>query len=144
MVLKTGYTKNRLYLQIFLKNRLYLSKVYLFLKKKWYTKNRLYLSKSSKNRLYQYNRYNRFPVIPFNPVREVKATTQGATFSNGTRLQILCFADDIMLISDNPDDLQKMIDVCYNYACHHSFKFSIKKSKIMIIHHKPKNHKNLK
>ena len=25
-------------------------------------------------------------------IREVKATTQGATFSNGTRLQILCFA----------------------------------------------------
>ena len=76
-------------------------------------------------------------------IQEVKSTTQGATFSNGTRLQILCFADDILLISDTPDDLQKMVDVCYNYACRHSFKFSIKKSKIMIIHHKPKKHQNL-
>ena len=76
-------------------------------------------------------------------IREVKSASKGATLADGTRLQILCFADDIMLISDNPTDLQKMIDVCYKYACDHSFKFSIKKSKIMIIHHKPKQHQQL-
>ena len=43
---------------------------------------------------------------------------------------MLGFADDILLISDSPIKLQKLIDVCYNWSVKNGMRFKISKCKV--------------
>ena len=70
-------------------------------------------------------------------------TCEGVQLVNGSRIRLICFADDIVLVSDSQQDLQKMLNICYAYACKHRFVFSTKKSKVLIVHRKPKKHAGL-
>ena len=76
-------------------------------------------------------------------IKEVSTTCDGIQLANGSRIRLICFADDIVLVSDSQQDLQQMLDICYDYACKHRFVFSPKKSKVLIIHRKPKKHAGL-
>ena len=53
----------------------------------------------------------------------------------------LCFADDIMLITDCPKKLQKLITICANWSIRNGMKFNIDKCKVMILNvQNPKEH----
>ena len=45
----------------------------------------------------------------------------------------LCYADDMVLLSPTPQGLQKMIDICAEYACNHDILFNSKKTVCMAI-----------
>ena len=47
-------------------------------------------------------------------------------------IPVLGFADDIVLISDDPRKLQRMIDTCYHWAARNSMSFNIPKCKVMM------------
>jgi hypothetical protein len=42
------------------------------------------------------------------------------------------YVDDIVLLSDSPEDLQSMLDFCQEYADDHSFQFSFQKSQVVV------------
>ena len=56
-------------------------------------------------------------------------------------LNILLFADDIVLIADNPAELQKLLDAAYDYSRKWRFKFNIQKSNVVVFSgaHRPEN-----
>ena len=47
------------------------------------------------------------------------------------KLNILLFADDVILIADSKRDLQKLLDVVYEYSQKWRFKWNCSKSKVM-------------
>ena len=47
-------------------------------------------------------------------------------------LSCLGFADDIMILSENGEDLQKLLNICNDYGREWKMKFSETKCKIMI------------
>ena len=47
-------------------------------------------------------------------------------------VSLLLFADDIVLIAESPQMMQKMLDVVYNYSKKYRFRFNQSKSNIMI------------
>ena len=59
---------------------------------------------------------------------------QGARFSFGKKLSTLAYADDIVLLSSNPKEMQKMLDFCSKYAQENEFEFNIGKCKILKVH----------
>jgi len=48
------------------------------------------------------------------------------------------FADDIVLVAENPRMLQKMLDVVYKYSRRYRFRFNQEKSNVMIFGRKCK------
>ena len=56
-------------------------------------------------------------------------------------VSLLLFADDIVLIAENPEMLQKMLDVVYKYSRKYRFKFNSGKSEIMIFGRKKEKQK---
>ena len=56
---------------------------------------------------------------------------QGTTVG-GVRVKVLLYADDIVLISENAQDLQCMIDICQKFADESSFQFSKEKSHVIV------------
>lgn len=50
----------------------------------------------------------------------------------GTVVKVLLYADDIVLLSDSPTDLQNMIDALYIYCVNWGLRINLDKSKIMI------------
>ncbi len=63
-------------------------------------------------------------------VRDVKSLDSGVEI-NGIKICILLYADDIVLISDCEEDLQKMLDKVYDWSRKWRVKFNIKKSNIL-------------
>jgi hypothetical protein len=51
---------------------------------------------------------------------------------NNFKFKALLYVDDIILISETAEDLQKMLDCCQKYANEHSFQFSMKKSQVVV------------
>ena len=51
---------------------------------------------------------------------------------SATVVSLLLFADDIVLIAENEDMLQKMLDVVYEYSKKYRFCFNRDKSNVMI------------
>ena len=55
------------------------------------------------------------------------------------KISSLCFADDIMLITDSPQKLQNLINVCENWSIQNGMRFKIDKCKVMTLNlKKPK------
>ena len=67
---------------------------------------------------------------------QVKRRFTGARFSFGTSVQILAYADDLVLTSNDPKELQKMLDFVHNFSVENEFEFHGGKSKIMKLHRK--------
>ena len=64
-------------------------------------------------------------------ISEIKKRFVGATFSFGQKLPVLAFADDLVLCSNDPVELQNMLDFCSNFAQQNEFNFNTKKCKIL-------------
>lgn len=67
---------------------------------------------------------------------ELSNTTAGCNLNN-TCLNHLIYADDLTLLAPSVSGLQKLLDICVNYAIEHNITFNTKKSVAMYI--KPKN-----
>ena len=60
---------------------------------------------------------------------------------NGTRLNHLFYADDAVLLASSPTALQKLLDICSNYASLYELKYNSRKTKCMTV--KPYCYKKL-
>ena len=63
----------------------------------------------------------------------------GVKYGENIILSLLLFADDIVLVADNPKMLQKMLDVVFKYSKNYRFRFNQEKSNIMIFGRKGKD-----
>ena len=72
---------------------------------------------------------------------KLKASKLGCNF-NDTNANHLFYADDTVLMASSPSALQKLLDICTEYASKYELKFNAKKTKCMVI--KPKCYKGLK
>ena len=63
-------------------------------------------------------------------VPEVKSVNEGINF-NGTNICILLYADDIVLLSENEEGLQKMLDKVYEWSKKWRIKFNANKSNVL-------------
>ena len=63
-------------------------------------------------------------------VRAVKRVRVTSTLE-GIKLNILLFADDVILLADSRKDLQKLLDAVYEYSQKWRFKWNVLKSKVM-------------
>ena len=55
----------------------------------------------------------------------------GILLENGERLSILLYTDDIALIAESERDLQKMLDVIFQWGQNWEIKFNCNKSQVM-------------
>ena len=69
-------------------------------------------------------------------ISKVKQKFKGARFSFGKNLPILAYADDLVLISNDPLEFQQMLDFVSNYAFENEFQFNGGKCKILKLHRK--------
>jgi hypothetical protein len=60
-------------------------------------------------------------------IRNVKGSSLGVTMGD-VRVSILLYADDIALVAENAGDMQRMLDLCDQFAAANQMKFNIKKS----------------
>ena len=66
-------------------------------------------------------------------VREINALDLGVEIDErGHKLSTLLYADDIVLITDNRKNLQKMLDTVTNYAKKWRFELNPKKSEVVV------------
>ena len=79
-----------------------------------------------------------FTLIMEELVQRVKEVGVGVQV-NQEKLCILIFADDVVIMAENMEDLQKMLDVIGNFSKDMKLKFEIGKSKVLIINKKKKN-----
>ena len=67
---------------------------------------------------------------------ELDATGFGATIGR-TNIPVLGFADDIVLISDDPCKLQELINLCQSWAVRNQISFKTDKCKVMLFNGPP-------
>ena len=67
--------------------------------------------------------------------RRIK-NTKGGIDINKDKLKILLFADDIILLAENKEELQNLLNEIHKYSTETNMKFSPEKSKYMIINEK--------
>jgi len=65
-------------------------------------------------------------------LNELDKTDLGATIAT-IHIPALGFADDIVLVSDNPLKLQGLIDICYLWSRKNNMNFNIGKCKVMVL-----------
>ena len=58
----------------------------------------------------------------------------GVSLRSGRRLNVIAYADDLVLISENPADLQKLISICESWSRCNGLDFSPDKSKVLVFH----------
>ena len=58
----------------------------------------------------------------------------GVTLGGGVRINSLGYADDLALISEDPEGCQKLIHICETWSKKHGLEFAPSKSKIVIFH----------
>ena len=56
---------------------------------------------------------------------------KGVSIGN-LKIKIMLYVDDIVLLSESPEDLQCMLNCCQEYADDHSFQFSFQKSQVVV------------
>ena len=69
-------------------------------------------------------------------LEELNHSNHGATIGP-THIAALGFADDVVLISDNPTKLQHLLDMCYDWAQRNSMAYNISKCKVMTFYGAP-------
>ena len=50
-----------------------------------------------------------------------------------TRLTVLLITDDVVLMANSRDELQKILQISHNFTCKWNLRFNSKKSKVMVI-----------
>ena len=75
--------------------------------------------------------------------REIKEKTQGVCVGN-TRVRLLLYADDIVLLAERRRDLQDMLDIVTSYSKKWRFRVNPKKGKseVMLFGRKPRKTKH--
>jgi len=63
--------------------------------------------------------------------REIKAAKTVPTIEK-LRINILLFADDLVLIADSRKELQYLLDLAYSYSEKWRFRFNVTKSKLVV------------
>ena len=74
-------------------------------------------------------------------LEELNHSNHGATIGP-THIAALGFADDVVLITDNPTKLQHLLDMCYDWAQRNSMAYNISKCKIMIFYGPPSHNRH--
>lgn len=69
---------------------------------------------------------------------ELEAANLGVSIGN-VAVSALGLADDIVLIADNPKNLQKLINICVNWASRNGITFNTDKCKTMTLNTRAKN-----
>ena len=64
--------------------------------------------------------------------RELERSECGAVVS-GQHLPALLYADDIALLASSPERLQRLLDICSDYALRYQFEFNAAKSNVVMI-----------
>lgn len=64
--------------------------------------------------------------------REIKAAKTKPTIGK-LRINVLLFADDLVLIADSQKELQYLLDIAFNYSRKWRFHFNVAKSKVMVV-----------
>ncbi len=61
-------------------------------------------------------------------------------------ISVLAYADDLALLANSPEDLQKLIQICRTWSQNNGLEFSPSKSKVLVFHPKKqtKKHKKFK
>jgi hypothetical protein len=72
-----------------------------------------------------------FDIFVDDIIKHVNATSLGVLLGD-RRVCCLLYADDIVLISNSPTDLQRMLNACQKFADLARFKFNISKSNIVV------------
>ena len=70
-------------------------------------------------------------------LKEIEQSGLGATIGT-VHIPGLAFANDIVLISDNPHKLQRLINICQNWAEINGMEFRTDKCKVMVFNGSPK------
>ena len=70
-------------------------------------------------------------------LEELEQSGVGATIGT-VHIPALAFADDIVLISDDPRNLQSLIDICQKWAEKNQMEFRTDKCKVMVFNGSPK------
>ena len=65
---------------------------------------------------------------------ELENSDVGVSLRSGKRLNIIGYADDLVLLADSPADLQKLISICESWSRRNGLDFSPSKSKILVFH----------
>ena len=65
-------------------------------------------------------------------VKATNAQNKGVTIDGGSKLGILLYADDIVLLAESRKDLQQMMDLVASYAKKWRFEINPKKSQVMV------------
>ena len=76
-----------------------------------------------------------FDVFVDSLIGQLKQTGVGVRVSHnpdGRRVCVLVFADDIVLLSESPDEMQELLDVCSSWADAHGMTFNLDKSNAVI------------
>jgi len=77
-----------------------------------------------------------FNIIMDRIIKEVKATGKGFTTDKG-EIKIICYADDAVLISENEDELQRMLYRLHLMAKRFNMRISIAKTKSLVVAKEP-------
>ena len=86
------------------------------------------------------------PILFILFINELLNTLQNSrlgAFIGSMHIAVLGFADDIMLISDSPEKLQKLISICESWATDNNMEFNVDKCKILIFNKPSKFENNL-
>jgi len=54
---------------------------------------------------------------------------------NGVQTNHMFYADDSVLLAPSASALQKLLDICFKYACYYELKYNIKKNEYMCVKH---------
>lgn len=60
----------------------------------------------------------------------------------GLKIDIILYADDVILLSNTALDLQKMLDITSQFGLNHEIKFNVNKTNIIVFHNKRKYSKS--
>ena len=83
------------------------------------------------------------PVLFSLYLNDLPETLPGGLTVAGVSIKILLYADDIVILSDSPVGLQKMIDCLHNYCKQWCLTVNLNKSKIIVFRNGPRLSKNL-
>lgn len=63
---------------------------------------------------------------------ELEESNLGVTLTNGERISVLAYADDILLLAENSEDLQRLSDIVYRWSRRWRMLVNIDKTKVVI------------
>jgi len=77
-------------------------------------------------------------------VNDLADSLPGGVVIGNTTLKVLLYADDLVLLSESPEDLQHMINSLHTYCQNWGLKVNLSKSKIVVFRKSPRISSNLK